>query len=144
MTSGADDDRLASPDVDRLGTIVDVAVLPEAFQTSTGLRIEPRRIAGPDTHNAARELLLANNLIHVAVEYEPHTFFTSAELQTPRQCRAVRARTFAGDEASVLHHTRREVTRTDANDSGVLFRDRSLLDIRGGAFHAQRHSPPRA
>src|SRR5437867_11950502 len=69
MTSGADDDRLASPDVYRLGTIVDVAVLPEALQTSSGLRIEPRRIAGPDTHNAARELLLPNNLVHVAVKY---------------------------------------------------------------------------
>src|SRR5437773_6865016 len=80
MTSGADDDRLASPDVYRLGTIIDVAVLPEAFQTSSGLRIEPRRIAGPDTHNAARELLLANNLVHVAVEYrsEEHT----SELQS--------------------------------------------------------------
>src|SRR5947207_1542037 len=144
MTSGADDDRLASPDVYRLGTIIDVAVLPEAFQTSTGLRIEPRRIAGPDTHNAARELLLANNLIHVAVEYEPHTFFTSAELQTPRQCRAVRAVTFAGDEASVLHHTWREVTRAYLRDSGILFRDRSLLDVRSGAFHQEGHSSPRA
>src|SRR5262245_19375496 len=144
VTSGANDDRLPSPDVYRLGTIVDVAVLPEALQTSTGLWIEPRRIAGPDTHNAARELLLANNLIHVAVEYEPHTFFTSAELQTPRQCRAVRARAFAGDEASVLHHTWLEVTRTDATDSGILFRDCSLLDVRSGAFHQEGHSPPRA
>src|SRR5437773_3346268 len=144
MTSGANDDRLASPDVYRLGTIVDVAVLPEALQTSTGLWIEPRRIAGPDTHNAAGELLLADNLIHVAVEYELHTFFTSAELQTPGECRAVRARAFAGDEASVLHHTWREVTRAYLRDSGILFRDRSLLDVRSGAFHEEGDSPPRA
>src|SRR5205823_1417936 len=55
----------------------------------------------------------------------------------------VRARTFAGDEASVLHHTWREVTRTDARNSGILFRDRSLLDIRGEAFHEEGDSPPR-
>src|SRR5213593_2007623 len=144
MTSGADDDRLASPDVYRLGTIIDVAVLPEAFQTSSGLRIEPRRIAGPDTHNAARELLLANNLVHVAVEYEPHTFLTSGKLQAPGKCRAVCARAFAGDEASVLHHTWREVTRAYLRDSGILFRDRSLLDVRRGAFHQEGYSPPRA
>src|SRR2546427_2009555 len=144
MTSGADDDRLASPDADRLGTIVDVAVLPEALQTSSGLRSEPRRIAGPDTHNAARELLLANNLVHVAVEYEPHTFFTSGKLQAPGKCRAVCARAFAGDEGSVLHHTWREVTRAYLRDSGILFRDRSLLDVRSGAFHQEGHSPPRA
>src|SRR6266571_1326277 len=144
MTSGADDDRLASPDVYRLGTIVDVAVLPEALQTSSGLRIEPRRIAGPDTHNAARELLLANNLVHVTVEYEPHTFFTSGKLQAPGKCRAVCARAFAGDEASVLHHPWREVTRAYLRDSGVLFRHRSLLDVRGGTFHQEGYSPSRA
>ena len=144
VTSGANDDRLASPDVYHLGTIINVAVLPQALQTPPGLGIEPRRIAGTDTHNAARELLLPNNLVHVAVEYEPHTFFTSAELQTPGECGAVRARAFAGDEASVLHHTWREVTRTDATDSGIFFRDRSLLDVRGGAFHEEGHRPPRA
>src|SRR5947208_943990 len=144
MTSGADDDRLARSDVYRLGAIVDVAVLPEALQTSSGLRIEPRRIAGPDTHNAARELLLANNLVHVAVEDEPHTFFTSGKFQAPGKCRAVCARAFAGDEASVFHHTWREVTRAYLRDSGILFRDRSLLDVRSGAFHQEGHSPPRA
>src|SRR5205809_2889354 len=144
VTSGANDDRLAGPDVYRLCSIVDIAVLPETLQTSPGLWIGPRRIAGPDSYNAARELLLANNLVHVAVEYEPHTLFTSAELQTPRQRRAVRARAFAGDEASVLHHTWREVTRTRARDPGILFRDRSLLDVRGGTFHEEGHSTPRA
>src|SRR5437762_237044 len=144
MTSGANDDRLASPDVYGLATIVDVAVLPEALQTPPGLRIEPWRITGPDTHNTAGELLLANNLVHVAVEYELHTFFTSGELQTPGERRAVRARAFAGDEASVLHHTWREVTRAYLRDSGILFRDRSLLDVRSGAFHEEGHRPPRA
>src|SRR5439155_1382643 len=144
MTSGANDDRLASPDVYGLATIVDVAVLPEALQTPPGLRIEPWRITGPDTHNTADELLLANNLVHVAVEYELHTFFTSGELQTPGERRAVRARAFAGDEASVLHHTWREVTRAYLRDSGILFRDRSLLDVRSGAFHEEGHRPPRA
>src|SRR3989442_500344 len=110
MTSGADDDRLASPDVYRLGTIVDVAVLPEALQTSSGLRSEPRRIAGPDTHNAARELLLANNLVHVAVEYEPHTFFTSGKIQAPGKCPAAFARALACDQRSLLPHTWREGT----------------------------------
>src|SRR3989442_1240651 len=81
VTSGANDDRLASPDVYRLGAIVDVAVLPEALQTSTSLGVDPRRIAGPDTHNPARELLLPNNLVHVAVEGEPNAFFPSSELQ---------------------------------------------------------------
>src|SRR5207244_13300206 len=117
VTSGANDDRLAGPDVNRLCSIVDIAVLPEALQTSPGLRIEPRRIAGPYSYNAARELLLANNLVHVAVEDEPHTLLTSAELQTPRQCRAVRARASAGDEDSVLHHKWRAMTRTDATES---------------------------
>src|SRR6058998_2761186 len=60
VTSGAYDDRLASPDVDRLGAILDTAVLPETLQASPGLRIEPRRIAGPYSDNAAGELLLAN------------------------------------------------------------------------------------
>src|SRR5207253_1222117 len=53
-------------------------------------------------------------------------------------------RAFAGDEASVLHHSRGEVTRTFARDAGVLFCDRSFLDVRGGAFHEDRYSPPRA
>src|SRR6266568_4538628 len=92
VTAGANDDRLASPDVYRFGSVVDSAVLPKALQTPPGLRVEPRRIAGPDTYNAARELLLADNLVHVAVEYEPHTLFTSAEFQTPGECRTVRAR----------------------------------------------------
>src|SRR5205814_2806979 len=142
MTSSANDDCVASPDVYRFRAVVDVAVLPEALQTSPVLRIEPRRIAGPDTHNAARELLLANNLVHVAVQDEPHTFFTSGKLQAPGKCRAVCARAFAGDEASVLHHTWREVTRAYLRDSGILFRDRSLLDVRSGAFHQEGHSPP--
>src|SRR5262245_29351542 len=46
VTSGSNDDRLASPDVDRPGTIVDVAVLPETLQTCPRLRIKSRRVAG--------------------------------------------------------------------------------------------------
>src|SRR6185503_4585273 len=40
MTTGADDDRLASPDVDRLGAVVDVTVLPQALEARAGLRVE--------------------------------------------------------------------------------------------------------
>src|SRR5207253_9397858 len=111
---------------------------------SSGLRIESRRVARPNTDNASRELLLANDLVHVAVEDEPHTFLTSAKLQTSRQGRAVYARPFAGDEASILHHTWREVTRAYLKDSGILFRDRPLLDVRSWALHEEGHSAPRS
>src|SRR4030095_6063445 len=136
--------RLASSDVDRFRPIVDISVLPEAFQTSPGLRIESRRIACSDTHNTSRELLLTNNLVHVTVEYELHTLCASAELQTPRQRSAICAGALACNEASVLHHTWREVTRTGAGNSSVLFTDCSFLDVRSGAFHEKSHSPPRA
>src|SRR5262249_46225767 len=110
----------------------------------SGLRIESRRIARPDTYDAPRELLLANDLVHMAIEDELHTFFTRAELQTSRQCRAIYARAFAGDEASILHHAWREVTRAYLGDSGVLFRNRTLLDVRRWAFHEEGHGAPRS
>ena len=89
MAAGANDDGLARPDEDRLRAIVDVAVLPEALQTRTRLRVEPRRIARPDADDPARELLLPDDLVHMAVEDEPDAFFTGAELQRPGECGAV-------------------------------------------------------
>ena len=72
--------------------LVDVAVLPEALQTRARLRIDSRRIARPDAHHPARELLLADDLVHVAVKDELDAFFTRAELQRSGERGAVRAR----------------------------------------------------
>ena len=36
------------------------------------------------------------------------------------------------------------MARTHARDSGILFRDRSLLDVRRVTFHEEGHGPPRA
>src|SRR4051794_37306133 len=71
MTASPDDDGLARTDVDRGGALVGVAVLPEAFQPHTGIGVEPWRVARFDSQNPTGELRLANEFIHVAVEYEP-------------------------------------------------------------------------
>ena len=82
--AGGDDDGLPGPDVNRLGALVDVAVLPEAFQTRARFRVHPRRVAGFDPENPARERLLPDELVHVAVEDEPDALLPGAELQRPR------------------------------------------------------------
>ena len=131
VAAGADDDRLAGPDEDRFRAVVDIAVLPEALQTRTGLRVESRRIARPDTNHPARELLLPDDLVHVAVEDELDALFPGAELQTALESAApfVRAPGLA-TLGAVGHQPRREVARAHARDSGILCRDRSLLDVR--------------
>src|SRR5688500_12742094 len=77
-TAGAKDHGLAGPDVDGLGTLVDVAVLPEAFETLVGRRIEARRIARLDTEHAPRERLLADQLVHMAAEHEADALLAGA------------------------------------------------------------------
>src|ERR1700704_1522966 len=82
--AGGDDDGLSRPDVNRLGALVNIAILPEAFQTRAGFRVHPRRILGFDSQNPARERLLPDELIHMAVEDEPNALLPGAELQGPR------------------------------------------------------------
>src|ERR1700730_5970870 len=82
--AGGDDDGLPRPDVNRLGALVNVAVLPEAFQTRAGFGVHPRGIAGFDPQHPARKRLLPDELIHVAVEHEADTLLPGAELQGPR------------------------------------------------------------
>src|SRR6266851_6549277 len=82
--AGGDDDGLPGPDVNRLGALVDVAILPEAFQTRAGFGMHSRRVAGLDPQNAARERLLPDELIHMAVEHEPNALLPGAELHGPR------------------------------------------------------------
>ena len=77
--AGGDDDGLSRPDVDRFGTLVDVAVLPKTFQTRAGLGIHPRRIAGLDPQHPARERLLPDQLIDMAVEHEADALLPGTE-----------------------------------------------------------------
>src|SRR5215470_14012196 len=81
--AGGDDDGLPRPDVNRLGALVDVAVLPEAFQTHAGFGMHPRTIAGFDPEHPARERLLTDQLIHMAVEHELGALLPGAELKRP-------------------------------------------------------------
>src|SRR5262249_14306662 len=70
--AGGDDDSLAGADVDHFATLVDIAVLPEAFEPRAGFRMHPRRVVGLHSDHATGERPLANELIHVAVEHEAH------------------------------------------------------------------------
>src|SRR5215469_2256923 len=79
--AGGDDDGAPRPDMNRFGALVDVAVLPEAFESCAILRVHSRRIAGLDSENPAAERLLADELIHMAVEHEPHALLASAEFE---------------------------------------------------------------
>src|SRR5215472_19112122 len=79
--AGGDNDGAPRPDVNRLCALVDVAVLPEAFETCAGLRMHSRRITGLDPQNPAAERLLADELIHVAVEHEPHALLAGTEFE---------------------------------------------------------------
>src|SRR6266480_537952 len=88
MTAGANDDRLSRADMDRGSTLVGVAVLPEALQAHARVGIEPWCVGGLDSQNPAGELLLADDLIHMAVEHEPDALFPGAELQASRQTEA--------------------------------------------------------
>src|SRR5438552_3638620 len=82
--AGGDDDGLPRPDVNRLGALVDVAVLPETFQTRAGFGVHPRRVAGFDPQHPAREWPLPDELVHVAVKHEPDALLPGAELHGPR------------------------------------------------------------
>src|SRR5712691_2834012 len=82
--AGGDDDGLPRPDVDRLGALVNVAVLPKTFQARASFGVHPWRIAGFDPQNPARERLLPDELIHMAVEHEPNALLPGAELHGPR------------------------------------------------------------
>src|SRR5437899_12287002 len=70
--AGRDDDGLARADVDRLGALIDIAVLPEAFEPRAGLRMHARGVAGFHPDDAAGDRPLADELIHMAVEHEAH------------------------------------------------------------------------
>src|SRR5580704_14589458 len=76
-----DDHGLPGADVNRLGALVDIAVLPETFEPRAGFGMHPRRIAGLDPDHPARERLLADELNHVAIEHEPHALLARAELE---------------------------------------------------------------
>src|SRR5438034_10791613 len=76
--AGGDDDGLPRPDVYRLRALVNVAILPEAFETRAGFGVQPGRVASFDPQNSARERPLADNLIHMAVEYEPNALLPCA------------------------------------------------------------------
>src|SRR5438552_1153137 len=82
--AGGDNNRLPRADVDRLGALVDVTVLPEAFEARAGFGMHSWRIAGFDPQNLARERLLPDQLIHMAVEHEPNALLPRAELHGPR------------------------------------------------------------
>src|ERR1700678_3384244 len=82
--AGGDDDGLSGPDVNRDAAVVNIAILPKAFQPRAGFGVHPRRIAGFDPQNPARERLLPDQLIHVAVEHEPNALLPGAELHGPR------------------------------------------------------------
>src|SRR5262249_45749413 len=105
--AGGDDNRLPSPDVNRLGALVDIAIAPETFQALAGFGIEPRRVARLHSQNPARERHLPDQFIHVAVEHEPDALLPSTELERPRDdeaavdptWRAKRVRRAAGDDA---------------------------------------------
>src|SRR5262245_61168652 len=97
VPTSADDDRLAGADEVRFRAVVDVAVLPEALQARARLGMEPRRIARPNADDPARELLLPDDLVHVAVEEESNALFPRAELQAPGEGGAVDARARAGN-----------------------------------------------
>src|SRR5438132_4748449 len=88
MTAGANDDCLARADMDRGSALVGVAVLPEALHTHARVRIEPWCVGGLDSQNPAGKLLLADDLIHMAVEHDPDALFPSAEFQASRQTEA--------------------------------------------------------
>ena len=70
--AGRDDDGLARADVDHFGALIDVAVLPEAFEPRAGFLMHARRVVGLHSDHASGERPLANELIHVAVEHEAH------------------------------------------------------------------------
>ena len=82
--ASGEDDGLSRADVNCLGALVDVAVLPKTFQTRAGFRIHPRRMAGFDPQHPARERLLPDQLIDVAVEHEADALLPGAEFHRPR------------------------------------------------------------
>src|SRR5262245_14634996 len=86
--AGADDDGLAASDIDLLALLVDVAIVPVTFEALSGLRVQARRVARLHAEHTARELLLADDFVHVPVHHEANALFTGAELETPRRGKA--------------------------------------------------------
>src|SRR5262249_47219748 len=70
--AGRDNYGLAGADIDQVGALIDIAVLPEAFEPRASLWMHARRVAGLDPDDAAGEGPLANELVHMAVEHEAH------------------------------------------------------------------------
>ena len=148
MTAGTDDDRLLRADVDRGSALVGVAVLPEAFQTRARIGVEPWCVAGLDSQNPAGELLLADDLIHMAVEDEFDALFPGAELQASRQAEATvyppwRANRRCRNPGSYTHWIEARVPLL-FGVSSILRRQRARLDVGLGGELQHGLGHPRA
>src|SRR5690606_6592823 len=93
VSAAREDHGLARADVNDFPPLVDVAVLPIAFEAPPRLRIEARRVMRLDAQNAARERLLADQLVEVAVQHELNALLARRELERSRERDAVADRT---------------------------------------------------
>ena len=113
VSASADDDRLARPDRDGQPFVLDQALGPFAAgefaiadELLTSFRVAPRRVARPDTEDPARELALADDLVHVAVEHELDALLLGAQLQWSGDRRAPPQDASPATGCLVVHYNR--------------------------------------
>ena len=146
--AGGDDHGLARPDVNRPGTLVDIAVAPVAFQSRAGFGIHARRIAGFDAHHPAGERHLPDELVHVAVEHELDALLSGAELQRPRDGEtaidpAGRAKIVGWRAGNDAHRIERRMPLL-GRIAAILGRYRARLDVGlVGDLHDRPRGAPR-
>src|SRR5690606_14333850 len=145
MPAAREDHALARADMDHFTALVDVAVLPVALETLTGLRIEARRIVRLDAEHAAGERLFADQLVEVAVQHELHALLACRELERARERDAVADRARPDEARRDVHLHRRERARAlRIREARILRRDRAGLDIGLVAEHQEADAPARA
>src|SRR5690606_25295696 len=106
---------------------------------------EARRVMRLDAQNAARERLLADQLVEVAVQHELNALLARRELERPRERDAVADRTGAYEARRDVHLHRRERARPlGIREARVLRRDRAGLDVGRVAEHQETDAAPSA
>src|SRR5262249_59317971 len=104
---------LVSSDRDGQPFVLDQALGPYAAgefaiadELLTSFRVEPRRVARPDTEDPARELALTDDLVHVAVEHELDALLLGAQFQWSGERRAPPQDASSATRSLVVHDHR--------------------------------------